>query len=70
VRLQKIAAASREAKALVKWKTRQELPSPSERWIEKEARYRPQAVECVAGETTNLPMEMSVEGIYFNHDRR
>lgn len=66
----KIWAASREAKALSKWNTRYELPFPLKRWIEKEARKRPQSVVCVAGETTNLPMEMAMEGIYFNRDRR
>jgi hypothetical protein len=59
----KSRAASREAKALSKWNTRQWLSLSRERWTEKEARKRPQSVWCVAGKTTYLPMEMAKLGI-------
>ena len=43
---------------------------PWERWTEKEARKRPQAVGWVVGETTYLPMEMAVCEMGNIQDRR
>ena len=54
-------AVSRDANVRFDLNTRQSLPlplpSPLERWTEKEARKRPQSVGFVVGETTYLPME-------------
>jgi hypothetical protein len=62
----KSRAASREAKVVSKRNTRRELPGPSARQTEKEARKRPQSVGCVAGETTYLPMGMVLFEIFFS----